>query len=39
MEVGIMKHTNKTFNEAKFYGYFGLVVVTLLIYMIFWGDL
>jgi len=33
-----MKHFNKAFDEIKFYGYFGLIIVTLAIYFIFWGN-
>jgi len=34
-----MKHLKKTFDEVKFYGYFSLVIIALVIYMIIWADL
>lgn len=34
-----MKRTRKHFDEIKFYGYFGLIVVATVFYIIFWGVL
>lgn len=33
-----MKHINKPFDEVKLYGYFGLIIVTIAVYIIFWGS-
>ena len=34
-----MKRTHKRFDEIKFFGYFGLMVVITMFYIIFWGIL
>jgi len=34
-----MKQINKTFDAIRFYGIFGLLVVMVVFYMIFWGKM
>jgi len=34
-----MKRIHKRFDEIRFYGYFGLIVVVIVFYIIFWGKL
>ena len=33
-----MRQVNKAFDEIKFYGIFGLIVVALVFYIVFWGT-
>jgi hypothetical protein len=35
----VIKYFSKNFDEMKFYGYFGLLVVITVFFTLFWGNL